>query len=412
MLRLCHRLARSFLAWKGWADVRFAFLLLLCAVGFLRSAHAGALALRPAGPEEIVFRWESDRCHDEDFPDSPARAFRRYDGKVVLSAAHFLNYYLVGEDLQSIAPTCRRRYVAPMDRDPDAFNARIWFQSFFTEDGRDVVAIGGADYHGSWFKNCDDVSPRSQGCWWSALVLGTSNDGGSTFTVRSAPGHIVARPQIAFSSAIKGPVGFFSTSNIVKREDSFYMLAYTFGYGGQKAGNCLLRVRNLSDARQWRAWDGLAFAVQFSNDRRAMPPDQAKSACEPVAGLTGPVRSLLWHAESGQYLAILGRWEKVSEASVGRVRIHFQASTSKDLIHWSVPVSFLQFDSKGGCDRLLENVAYPSMIDGTSKDRNFGTVGRLGYVYFTRFNRPDGCGATMNRDLVRIPVTISEAVPQ
>jgi hypothetical protein len=399
-----------FLARTGGAHAR---LMLPCVISLLGSAYAGPLAVRPTGPKEMVFRWETQRCHDEDFPDSPARAFRRSDGKVVLSAAHFGNYYLLGDDLNTVAPTCKRRYVAPMDRDPNAFNARVWFQSFFTENGKDVVAIGGSDYHGIWFKNCDDVSPRSQGCWWSALVLGKSNDGGMTFTMKPAPSHIVARPQIAFSSASKGPVGFFLTSNIVQRDDGFYyMLAYTFGYAGQKPGNCLLRVKDLSDARQWRAWDGLAFAVQFANDDRAMPSDHAKAACVPVDGLTSPVRSLLWHADSRQYLAILGRWEKVAEGSGDKVRIHFQTSTSTDLIHWSAPVSFLRFDSRGGCDRLLEDVAYPSVIDGTSKDRNFGTVGRSGYVYFTRFNRPNGCGATMNRDLVRIPLTISETLPQ
>ena len=52
-------------------------------------------------------------------------------------------------------------------------------------------------------------------------------------------------------------------------------------------------------------------------------------------------------------------------------------------------------------------IAYPSLIDPASTSRNFETVGRKAYLYYTLFhysNYQQG----LDRDLVRIPVEISK----
>ena len=52
-------------------------------------------------------------------------------------------------------------------------------------------------------------------------------------------------------------------------------------------------------------------------------------------------------------------------------------------------------------------IAYPSLIDPRSRSRSFETTGARAYLYFTRFNYRR-CEQTLDRDLVRVPVTISK----
>ena len=51
-------------------------------------------------------------------------------------------------------------------------------------------------------------------------------------------------------------------------------------------------------------------------------------------------------------------------------------------------------------------IAYPSLIDPRSRSRSFETTGDRAYLYFTRFNYRR-CEQTLDRDLVRVPVTVS-----
>jgi hypothetical protein len=56
-----------------------------------------------------------------------------------------------------------------------------------------------------------------------------------------------------------------------------------------------------------------------------------------------------------------------------------------------------------GC--LLNPIAYPSALDPSSPSRNFDTTDGRFYLYYTRFNRE--AGTDLDRDLVRVPVTIT-----
>ena len=57
-------------------------------------------------------------------------------------------------------------------------------------------------------------------------------------------------------------------------------------------------------------------------------------------------------------------------------------------------------------DAAIPTVAYPSLLDSHSTDRNFMTVGATAELFLTRFNAT-GCKTNMDRDLVRVPIAVS-----
>lgn len=382
----------------------------LCLVfAFTPSISKAAVVIQSATEqEEIVFRWTSDRCDNEHIPDSPARAFRSMDGTVLLFASHYTNQPLTGSDVQSVKPNCRLRFEAAMEPEPEKYNARIWLQTFYTDDGKTVHSIGSSDYHGTWFNACTNPTKDNAKCWWSALVSAISEDGGKTFTMSRPPEHVIARVPHRFSVDPGPPAGFFTSSNIVKKDGWYYTLVFTFGYKEQIRGNCLMRTKDLASPSSWATWDGTSYSTKFISPHNYEERHPESYRCKPVEKLQEPIRSLLWHQASGQYIAVFSTPVRFKERGGEYVRVYFRFATSSDLLRWSDPKEITAFDSPSSCKRGLAPVAYPSIIDPTSDDLNFGTIQSSGFLYFTRFNAVRECRMTMDRDLVRIPVQIHE----
>ena len=82
-------------------------------------------------------------------------------------------------------------------------------------------------------------------------------------------------------------------------------------------------------------------------------------------------------------------------------------STSSDLIHWSTPTLLFQTVMVSGyqCGGP-DPIQYPSLTDPASTTRNFETTGNTAYLYYTQ-NHYTNCQQTLDRDLVRVPITIS-----
>ena len=81
-------------------------------------------------------------------------------------------------------------------------------------------------------------------------------------------------------------------------------------------------------------------------------------------------------------------------------------ATSPDLLRWSAPAMLLQAPGLpawhcGGPDPI----AYPSLLDPASTDRNFETVGTGALLFATRFDGST-CRPSANRSLVRWEVRI------
>ncbi|MFJ4157051.1 hypothetical protein ACIPZF_19915 [Pseudomonas sp. NPDC089752] len=355
------------------------------------------------GNPEIVFKWNKDRCFDENIPDSAARAFRVNSEQVQLYATHFKNVPFVGSTLDDVKPACHTQFAATFDAKPENYDARIWLQSFYsTGMGKDVYSLGSSDYHGKWFGKCTLKKSSNHDCWMSAIVLARSTDGGQTFSTASPPKHIVANSPEKYSSHQRGSAGFLTTSNIVKVDQHFYSLFYASAFKNQTGGNCLARTDNLADPRSWHAWDGDNFDQPLYN---ASGSAHGGRTCTPLANLPYKIRSLLWHAPSHGYVATFEKTMRIKDPSP-RTDVTFGFAWSRDLKVWSDPVAITTLKGASNCSTPQVAGAYPSIIDSQSSDINFGTVDDHAYLYYTKFNLQANCRLTLDRDLVRIPIRV------
>jgi hypothetical protein len=101
------------------------------------------------------------------------------------------------------------------------------------------------------------------------------------------------------------------------------------------------------------------------------------------------------------YSTLARQWLWVGQAVGGAF-----FSLSRNLIDWTTPKLFYsaQITWNYQCGDP-DPIAYPSLIDPVSTDRNFGTVGKTGYLYFTQFHYAN-CQQNLNRDLVRVPLDL------
>jgi hypothetical protein len=189
----------------------------------------------------------------------------------------------------------------------------------------------------------------------------------------------------------------------VKRAGRFYALV-RIREPGTPSGDCLIRSGDLRAPNSWRAWDGSSFGVAFDDPYRAHLA--ASSRCRRIAP-----DQISEMTESLTYSTVLNRYLLVGIAGPptrhpGKERGVY-LSLSPDLIHWSarrllLPAATLH---SYGCGQSSP-IAYPSVLDPSSRSRNFETTGSRPFLYFTKF-RYRGCHKTANRDLMRIRLSIS-----
>jgi len=377
-------------------------LLPLAASGAARAA-APTPQVRVVGEPQVVFDWSQSACETMNYPDLPVRGFRDYLGQTQLLLSHFDNFRLVGPSLDRLAVDCEPVMLSDRSAQPRRFSDREWIGSVFTRDGRTVWALVHDEYQGNRHPGrCP--SGRYMRCWYNAITLARSLDGGRTYQQARPPRHLVAAPPYRYRPD-QGPRGVFTPSNIVDGAGGFkYALVRIRDAGGHR-GTCLIRTRRVQRPGSWRAWDGTGFGGRF-NDPYA-GPQRRRTPCAPLA--KGRIAEM---AESLTYNGALGRFLLIGLAPPGRgsigpkVRgIYF--ATSKDLVHWSERRLVTRAVTKqnyrcGGPSPL----AYPSVIDPESGSRTFATSGVQPYLYYTQFRYQD-CRMTADRDLVRVRLRVS-----
>jgi hypothetical protein len=113
--------------------------------------------------------------------------------------------------------------------------------------------------------------------------------------------------------------------------------------------------------------------------------------------------SLTWSTYFNKWLLI----GQAAEASPTGPTWGIFYSLSDDLMNWThrklIREAEFVYSYKCG-DR--NPIMYPSLLDPNSQSRNFSTVGKSGWLYFTRLNYKN-CEMTSDRDLVRVPVTFT-----
>jgi hypothetical protein len=360
-------------------------------------------AVEITGLEETVFDWSQSACAPDDIPDLPARAFRDAQGRVHLIASHYTNRSMTGPDLDHLTRDCSVIMASHYNPDPATFDDREWLSSTYTLDGKKVFALVHDEYQGHTHPGRCPSGEYFE-CWYNAVTLAVSTDGGLSFGHAPPPGHLVASIPYPYVSD-SGPAGIFQPSNIVRNaaDDHYYALLRVQQHRDQPQGTCVMRTTDLADPKSWRAWGGSAFDVRFIDPYLELDKAPQEQICQPVSydEIQLMVESLTFNTHFDKFLLVGTAVERDRE---GDTVSGIYYSTSGDLIDWTPRKLIVEVESRqtyqcGDPDPI----AYPSVLDPDSSSRNFETTGKRAYLYFTRFNY-EACKETSDRNLVRVPV--------
>ena len=353
----------------------------------------------PVGDEQIVFDWSRDACETWDIPDSPARAFRDASGLIRVIASHYANRALIGPDLNSLRRDCNILFAGRQQDAPEKFDDRAWLSGFLTEDGTTVYALVHNEYQGN---HRPTICPSQiyMRCWRNAITFATSYDGGRTFIQLEPPAHLVATPPYVYEGDYGRNVGYFNPTNIIRKDGFYFALFSATEYKRQGWGVCVMRTDRVADPSSWRAWDGTAFTVRFTNPYDSEHTIRSADVCAPVGmgKLLTPLGGVVRHEPSGAFILIM--------AGTRRNQSGIYVSASDNLIEWSEPTLAWALPTTGSQDECPKiKYDYPALIDETSSDRTFNTVGSSAHLYMTAHNFKD-CRPSPDRDLLRRAVQI------
>jgi hypothetical protein len=381
--------------------------ILLAVGGGTAGAASSGLTLAPTTAAVPVFVWQRDACDPDDIPDAPARAFRDASGAVHLLATHFVNRAFVGATLDSVGRDCRVLMRGGEQPRPELFDDRDWLAATYTADGSTVVALVHDEFQGHRHPPLCPTG-RYIDCWYNAITMAVSHDGGSSFALLERSRRLVAALPYPYDPDRRKHIGYFNPTNIVERDGFLYAMVFAEAVGDQKHGSCLMRTARIADANAWRGWDGNDFTVAFADPYAIDGADRSHHVCEPVGKgkLHWPVTSITRHLPSGLTIALMMGSE---DGVAGRSGVFY--AVSADLIDWSEPALLVTGAAPSAyrCGDAAP-LAYPSLLDPLSPGRNFDTVSDRAEVFFTRFN-PKDCRLGMDRDLIRQSVSVVLAAP-
>jgi hypothetical protein len=359
--------------------------------------------VRIVAAPETVFDWRRQACEPAEVPDLPVRAFRDYRGRVQLLLSHYEDFRLIGASLRRLHRDCRAVMRSPENASPSRFEDREWLASLYTTDGRTVWALVDEEYQGNRHPGRCRSGSYFQ-CWYNAVTLARSANGGRSYTHKPAPRQLVAAPATPYAGG-GGPVGVFTPSNIVTGPDgAHYALVRVRGPDGAH-GDCLLRSTRVGSASAWRAWNGHGYGNAFPDPYAARA--QAGPGCAQVGA--GDITEM---TESLTYSTALHRYLLVGLAPPGPTSVGAQATgiyfaTSSDLIHWSPRTLIAPAVSVPtyACGQPSP-IAYPSVVDPSSRSRTYATSGGSPFLYYTQFLY-EGCRQTADRNLMRVRLQVS-----
>jgi hypothetical protein len=374
------------------------------------------LSIVVSGPEEMVFDWTEDRCEDEHIPDIAARAFRDADGNVQLWIGHYINYRMIGPNLDEVESDCNPVMNSDYDSDPAMFNDSEWLAAPYTEDGITIYAIVHNEYRGDTHTAARPgqcPSGERLTCLDTSVTMMISKDGGDTFgDILEPPNHMVATMPYVFND--QGvPSGLRQPSNIIKDENGYYYVFTNISDYPEIPGEfppqwvCVMRTDNLNDPDSWRYWDGESFSGRFVDPYREQVDENTSKCGElELADLAGGLNEgVIYNTELERYMMV----GIVFHPSEGDPKWGVYYSLSDDLVHWTERRLLKEIVTTpnvvdGSKD---EYFAYPALLDPDSDSNNFSTTDDQAYLYITRFN--EGWNS-LDRDLIRYPLKITAPI--
>ena len=356
------------------------------------------------GRPEAVFVRAATACAPTFFPDTAAKGFRDWTGKIHLLATWQQNYALEGMDFNSLHLNCQLLYQGKHLPNPAAFDDHGWLTSFYTDDGRTVFALIHDEYHGAEHPGACAFRDNKH-CWYNAITSTKSLDGGKTFNHPPPSDNLVATLPYRFGT-VPMPAGYFEPSNILKVGHFYYVAVRAEHRGLQLAGTCILRTSDLSDPKSWRAWGGRDYTVEFINPYHGAAIMPAEHICSAVSRsrLAWPVSSIVHSSAKSMFIAVM---QATSLYPAGLVKTDgIYLSYSKDLLDWSVPKLLMSARSVFRFDcHTDEPIMHPSLLDTSSTDRNFIEIGEHPYLFYSIIHLKD-CRLSKDVDLMRQQITI------
>ena len=381
-------------------------LLLLLGGGYLALMLSGSIAggssgrdprIALLGKEQKVFDWSRDACEPIDLPDQAARAYRDSQGQVRMFVSNYVTRGFIGSSLDTVKHTCNVALKSHLDPRPSQFDNREWLSAPYTLDGRNVYALVHQEYHGEG-PRASCPSRSYNGCLYNAITLATSSDGGNSFAQAAAAtpgcrGPLPVRPRLRAVRAFPAQ----------QHRAQGRLLLHAAAGGEIPAA----QTRDLSDEDTQPGRPQLLAWLERGRVQN--------SVRQPLHAARQPAKASLQadrvpadrrHVADPPYNTYLDRYVLIGPSGTqlpGRrgVTWGFYMSVSKDLIHWSnrrlIVKTELPWTHRCG-DR--DAVTYPSLLDPSSRSRNFETTGRRPYLYFTRIHY-DGCRMSLDRDLIR-----------
>ncbi|TCZ56595.1 hypothetical protein [Roseicella aquatilis] len=355
------------------------------------------MTLAPAGEVRTLYHWATDRCEDEFIPDAPARAFRRADGRMTLLATHRENWALVGQDFTSLKPSCRSVLRSSEHRREGA--GRLWIEATWTHDGRHIAALVSQDLEEPTRREGCEKRGLPGRCWLNNILAARSADMGESFSLLAPSERMVATLGDRYPPGAQARFGAFTTSNIVRQGDAYFMIAYVQGEGVQQAGNCLFRTDDPFQPGRWRGWDGQGFAADLG-----VPGGRQSCTPLPSRALPGEVRSLTYDTRHATWLAVFRA--RLALPGDAQPVPGFYVAQSPDLLHWQAPRRIVAAPTRARIDDPDIVANYPSLLDPGSKSRNFDTIDSGRPVLLYTVQHLQAGRGSMNRDLRYLPLRV------
>jgi hypothetical protein len=342
------------------------------------------------GPRTAVFDTAKNSCELIDIPDAPARAFRDYRRIVHLIASHYVLRQDLGPSLDTVKHDCRVDFNSAHDPLPQDYNDSTWLDSFYSLDGRNVVALGHMEYHG-WEHPGMCHSTDDNACWYNADTFLLSNDGGYRFASFKAPANYVIGLPFRYEID-QGPEGYSVDTNIVKVGRWYYAMATDWPWppscytgGGTDClvpfGGSPIRTSDIFDVTSWRGWNGTKFSVRFVDPYLGPVADPAAHIYTPVPYMYY-VNAINIFEPSRLFVATL--WDPWNTA-YGPPGLYL--STSTNLIDWGAPTLVVtQAQLRAKEPKGNWSYAYFSLLDPRSGDPNFSTIGGHPDLYYVRLD--------------------------
>ncbi len=365
-------------------EVIFFLSLLVTPIAFGQQTVNGVLH----GPRTVVFDTAKDSCELIDIPDAPARAFVDYQNTVHLVSSHYKMRQSVGPTLATVKHSCEVAYKSDHDPNPANFDDSTWLDSFFSVDGKNVVALGHMEYHG-WEHpgECTEQGNYTAACWYNADTFHLSKDGGYHFDSFKAPANYILSLPYPYIVNL-GPEGYSIDTNVVKVGDWYYAMVTDWPWPGDcfedttcfvPYGGSPIRTSNILDPTAWRGWNGKEFSITFTDPYLGPIPDPFDHIYTPVPWMY-VVNAINYSPAQNLFVATL--FDPFNDA-YGPPGAYL--STSPDLVNWSQPTllvtvaQLLAKEPKGNW-----SYAYFSLLDPDSTDPNFSTIADTPYLYYVR----------------------------